>query len=68
MSFTAQQEGGKYQQNILQGCGGSYGLTKSTPQYGGKPAIFYSQFEAGEQVPFDVIQPYLVVNIWRRTN
>lgn len=68
MSFTVQQEGGKYQFKNMLGVGGGYGLTSQTPYgFGGRPPVMDKQYDQGSTITIDLLPPYISINIWRRT-
>ena len=68
MSFTSQQQGGKYQFKDMQGVGGGYGLTNQTPYgFGGRLPVMNKQYDQGSIITIDLMPPYISTNIWRRT-
>lgn len=49
------------------GCGAEYGLTKSSPGYGGKAVLFNKQYGASVQVLMDNRPKFQNVYMWKRT-
>ena len=67
MSFTAGSTGGKYKRTYFSGTGGGWGLTNSSPGYGGRVLVSGAQYDPGVGMPFELTEPYITVYFFRRT-
>lgn len=70
-SFSVNSTGGKYKSDQLNLSASNYGCTLSQPGYGGRtvlaPGSMANSGSSEKTAGIDIVQPYIVVYMWRRT-